>query len=267
MSSDVIVAAPRAPHSLREFQMDHLIPRSHGLQALGSSFNIRNVGSAQARHSAGHLLNRMYARRGYTSNGLNCPTLAHSVTLAASDEEATRGTISVGFDSAQGLLVDECFPQETHKLRTEGRRICEFKKLAVDSGLHSKRVLASLFHVAYATARHLRDCDNVLIEINPRHVRYYQRMLGFEVLGPERLNPRVNAPALLLCLDLAYAQEQIAYLGGRPDAAEGNRSLYPYFFSPAEEQAVVQRLRASAAATSAHPSLAPPPESAIRLWM
>ena len=40
--------------------------------------------------------------------------------------------------------------------------------------------------------------DYVVIEVNPRHVRYYERMLGFEVIGPERMNPRVEAPAVLL---------------------------------------------------------------------
>jgi hypothetical protein len=78
------------------------------------------------------------------------------------------------------------------------------------------------------------NCDDVVIEVNPRHVRFYQRSLGFTTIGPQRQNRRVDAPAVLLRLDLAHAREQIDRLAGR--ATEGSvRSLYPYFFSGPEE--------------------------------
>jgi hypothetical protein len=67
-------------------------------------------------------------------------------------------------------------------------------------------------------------------------------MLGFTVRSGERLNPRVNAPAVLLALDLAHAESQIAELGGRGDAAGDVKSLYPFFFSAAEETGIVRRL-------------------------
>ena len=58
---------------------------------------------------------------------------------------------------------------------------------------YSRRVLASLFHVAYIIAHRVNVFDDLLIEVNPHHVRFYERMLGFAVQGLERLNPRVNA--------------------------------------------------------------------------
>ena len=67
-----------------------------------------------------------------------------------------------------------------------------------------------MFHIAYMYARRLHRCTDILIEVNPRHVRFYRSMLGFEVLGPERTCPRVNAPAVLLRLRLDHAQEQLA---------------------------------------------------------
>ena len=36
------------------------------------------------------------------------------------------------------------------------------------------------------------------MEVNPRHVRYYQRCLGFRQLGEVRQCLRVDAPAVLL---------------------------------------------------------------------
>jgi hypothetical protein len=46
--------------------------------------------------------------------------------------------------------------------------------------------------------------DQLLIAVHPRHARFYQRMMGFEVLGPIREYPSVcNRPAVAYCLDFA----------------------------------------------------------------
>ena len=91
--------------------------------------------------------------------------------------------ISVGFDSPIGLLCDELYLDEINVLRDAGRKVCEFTKLAMDSVVHSKRVLAALFHVAYIYAHRIKGFHHLLIEVNPRHVRYYEKMLGFRVSG------------------------------------------------------------------------------------
>ena len=111
----------------------------------------------------------------------------------------------------------------------------------------SQRVLAAMFHVAFIQAHRIRGCDNLLIEVNPRHRRFYETKLGFEVIGPVRTNQRVNAPALLLSLDLWQAQARVVEFGGRPAASANERSLYPYAFSTQEEAGIVARLRAQGA--------------------
>ena len=50
-------------------------------------------------------------------------------------------------------------------------------------------------------------------------------------------------PAVLMRLDLGYAERQIAEMGGRVEFAATKRSLYPYFFSLDEETAIARRLR------------------------
>jgi len=211
-------------------------------------FKIRAADCDGRRSSANILVRRMYAWRGYQSTISPTPTVDsdNRITLVAEDHDDTIGTMSIGFDRAEGLFVDDVFPDEVNALRREGRRICEFTKLAVDGVVRSKRVLASLFHVAYIYAHRLKGFDCLLIEVNPRHVRYYQRMLGFRVIGPERTNRRVNAPAVLLCLDFAHAHEQIGRFGGQPEEAVVERSLYPYFFSVKEEAGIVGRLQFTA---------------------
>ena len=49
------------------------------------------------------------------------------------------------------------------------------------------------------------EATDVVIEVNPRHVRYYQRAFGFRAFGAERRCERVGAPARLLHLNLVAA--------------------------------------------------------------
>lgn len=244
MPSDTIVGFPFEPcHPLRSLLQGE--PQPEGVQAGETSrrlFKIRSADSDGRRSSASILINRMYATRGYRSSPLPDEQLPTRITLVASDQEITIGTITIGFDSPEGLHVDDPFAVETNGLRAAGHRICEFTTLAIDSVVRSKRVLASLFHVAYIYAHRMMGFDSLLIEVNPRHVRYYERMLGFRVLGAQRRNRRVNAPAVLMCLDFAHAHDQIGRFGGKPEYSLVERSLYPYFFSIAEEASIVGRL-------------------------
>jgi N-acyl amino acid synthase FeeM len=207
-------------------------------------YTIRAADSDGHRSSAHILVNRMYAWRGYvTSQHPEDLRNSNRITLIATDHDMTVGTITIGFDGAHGLLVDELFRDEARLLREDKASLCEFTKLAVDGAVRSKRVLASLFHVAFIHAHEVKGCDRILIEVNPRHVRYYERMLGFEVKGRERHNPRVSAPAVLLSLELSHAREQINRFGGRADLVRDERSLYPYFFSASEEAGIIHRLQ------------------------
>ncbi len=224
-----------------------LEPGKHGeplVDAIGKrGVKIRAADSAGERSSANILLGRMYAGRGYKSNPLPDQDDPNQLTLVASDHQAVVGTLTIGFDSKEGLLVDQLFHDEVDALRDAGRQVCEFTKLAMDGVVHAQHVLAAMFHVAFIYAHRVRGCDNLLIEVNPRHTRYYETKLGFKVIGPERLNRRVNAPAVLLSLDLWYAHDQVSKFAGKPEITKSERSLYPYGFSAHEEAGIVHRLR------------------------
>lgn len=234
-------------HSLHSLLADHAEAAQfhHSAEADRGSpfFRIRAADSSGERSSASILIDKMYATRGYRATSLPERATPNLITLVASDHDDTIGTLTIGFDSGDGLLVDDLFPDEVDKLRDEGRSVCEFTKLAMDSMVRSKRVLAALFNVAYIYAHRIKCADNLLIEVNPRHVRYYQAMLGFKVIGPKRVNRRVDAPAVLLSLDLQHCRRQIELFGGRPELADTVRSLYPYSFSLREEAGIIGRLR------------------------
>ena len=204
---------------------------------------IRAADSEGHRSSAHVLVSRMYARRGYRTTP-PAESQPGRVTLIGEDHDVARGTITIGFNGAQPLLADEYFADVLDGLRRQGLVLCEFIKLAIDEVGRSRRVLASLFHSAFLYAHEVKRCDRVVIEVNPRHVRFYERMLGFAVLAGERLNHRVNAPAVLMSLDLEYAKRQISRIRSEaPGRVIADRSLYRNSFSQDEAEGILRRLR------------------------
>jgi hypothetical protein len=205
------------------------------------NFRIRLADTENGRNSASMLINKMYAWRGYGS-AHQVKASPSRITLTASDKEQVIGTVTLGIDSEEGLLADEIFKPEIDARRHAGAKLCELTKLAFDPDIRSKFALASLFHIVFIYGRRIHGCTELFIEVNPRHRRFYETMLGFKRQCETRVNTRVNAPAVLLWLDIAYVEEQIREYGGTSDNPGTNRSLYPYFFSPREEEGIHRRL-------------------------
>jgi len=207
-------------------------------------FKIRLADKQGRREAAGLLVQRRYAWRGYqvgATHGIH----PNRITLSASNGDEVVATIAVGLDSTAGLFVDKLYGEVVDRIRALDRRICEFTKLAIEASIRSKPILAALFHIAYIHARRINRCTDLVVEVNPRHVAFYERMLGFTVCGAEKIDPRVGAPAVLLKLDLLFAEKQIDEMGGRLDLAATRRSLYPYFFAAKEESGIERRLRSA----------------------
>ena len=207
------------------------------------SYGIRLTDTSDGRNTASMLINRMYAWRGYAGNHQPSSD-PNRITLTATDQGDVVGTLSIGIDSEVGLMADEIFKDELDAHRQRGAKLCEFTKFAFDPSVRSKTALANVFHLAVIYARDMHGCTDIVIEVNPRHRRFYERMLGFRKEGELKTNPRVDAPAYLLRVNLAFVTEQIERFGGSY-AAEGEteeRSFYPYFFSPREERGIINRL-------------------------
>ena len=207
-------------------------------------FKIKAAESDERRGMVNSLLKNRYGWRGYQQVTLPTDQSVHKFTLSAVEEEAIIGTITVSCDGPKRLSADDAFAQEVEALRAQGRRLCEFTKLAVDPTVGTKRVLAALFHVAYIVAHRIRGYDMLLIEVNPRHVRYYERMLGFTIKSEERMNRSVNAAAVLLSIEFSEVMKQIGIFGGQPELMATERSLYPGFFSLKEEASILSRMQA-----------------------
>jgi len=210
--------------------------------ALPGAFKIRVAKREGFQRAAGTLVERKYSDRGYDTP-LPKPD-PHLFTFVAYDEGQLVGTVSIRLDSEQGLGADDLYKDEIDVLREGGCKICEFTRLAVDVAAVSKPVLAGLFHTAYLYAGEVHGCTFMVIEVNPRHVPFYRRALGFEPIGPERLNRKVNAPAVLLCASFESIADGLKRFGGKHQQFPQERSLFPHGFAPHEEAGILLRLNA-----------------------
>jgi hypothetical protein len=204
-------------------------------------FHIRMANSMGRREAASLLLRKMYGWRGYAVD----PGVHHApnkITLFAETGGQTVGTMSLCLDNDEiGLPADENFRDKLDDLRAQRRLLCEPSRLAIDKGV-SKRVFAALIHISYIYAHNIHGYTDYVIEVNPRHVMFYKRMLGFRDFGGQRDCTRVGAPAVLLRLELDYMGEQIRKFGGLMEQHGNERSFYPYFFPTWDEPGITGRL-------------------------
>jgi hypothetical protein len=230
-------AHPLAPLSVEHSEKEGTLQ----LPLTEEKFKIRLATTEDRRQSASLLIKKMYSWRGYSSSPL-AQTDPNRITLLAGLGNAVVGTLTIGFDSPAGLLADDMYKDEIDRLRARGAKIGELIKLAADRNVSSMQVLAALFHLAYIYGRNIHGLTDAVIEVNPNHAGFYQKVLGFDRIGEEKMCPRANAPAVLLHLGHEYLTAQIRKFGGKGAAAQGERTLYPYFFSPEEEAGITQRL-------------------------
>ncbi|HEY0664115.1 MAG TPA: GNAT family N-acetyltransferase [Thiobacillaceae bacterium] len=239
---DKTIVAFQSPYQLKDLCLDQSLAQSEDTTRVSrQEFKVRIATTEDRRKSASLLIETMYSWRGYEADPLHQDP--NRITLVAHQENKVAGTVTLGLDGPKGLVVDELYKAEVDRLRAKGKKIAELTKLAVDESSASKAVLAALFHIAFIYAFHIHRYTDFVIEVNPRHERFYRRMLGFARLGEERMCPRVGAPAVLLHLDFGYIDRKIAELGGVLPPPPGEKSLYPYGFSKHDELGIARRLQ------------------------
>lgn len=216
-----------------------------------NDFSVRRTATVLDYAEPTSLVKEMYSRRGYSTDGIvSIPRRANTITLDAHDSEKIMGTLTVRLDTREsGLLADTLYADEINEFRAKGHSVCEVSKLAVDPRFGSKQLMASLFQLGYLYASVVNRVADAFIEVNPRHAGFYKRMLGFQEIGELRICPRVNAPAVLLHVELAYMRQQIAFHSGRGSSTM-EKSLYPYFLNCSAEDWIDRALRTKQTATA-----------------
>ena len=223
------------------------LARPHGRQICDSAFvlqkgdiTVRIAHTSHDHQLAEALVKERYAWRGYKLT----PHVQHPQrkTFLASSGDRLLGTLSILLDSNTGLVADGLFKPELDRYRKLGHRICELGKLAISQSRNSGEVATALFNMAYLYGRTIHYISDTFIEVNPRHVSFYSRLLGFDIIGKGRHCPRVNAPAILMHLDVAHADRQISQLAisGCSTQTTGSRSPYSSFLTKKQEESLIK---------------------------
>jgi hypothetical protein len=186
-----------------------------------SDWRVGVAGSREEISAAHRLVHRRYRWRGYDVDApADCErpdaggASRREMTIVASATEAMIGTCTLGFDGPQGLRADEAYGDVLRSVRASGRRVGEITRLAMDT-TDSMPVLASLFNLAFVAAKAVDDVTDVFVEVNPRHVHFYTRLLGFEVAADERMCERAGAPAVLLHVEMSTLGARLEELSRR----------------------------------------------------
>ena len=238
--SDSLLGGVR-PYAIAAEPRDPVLHRSH--DPVVGEFTIKVASSDSDREAAEEIINRLYSWRGYGEHHQLADRETCKTFMACRNGEVL-GTLTLTVDSPRRLGVDETFPDELCHIRQRGAGLCELTKFAFDPSPGSQGMLAALFHVIYLYGTQLYDCTDLLIEVNPRHVRFYQVMLGFKRVGDLRTNAAVSAPSQLLRLGIADIDHQIVSLAG--SAGITNHSLYPHFFGEEQAEAIREKIVALA---------------------
>ena len=170
-------------------------PERHG----SGGYDIRLVRTAAQHGAVNSLVRRMYSWRGYSLQpSAYLPGDLNRMTLAVWQDKEALATLTIGRDSPEGLLADGLYAGELAGLRHPGRLVCEVTRLAVHPDFSSSEMLNALFYTALLYGKAAYRASDAVIEVNPRHVRFYEHRFGFRQIGKLRQCPRVNAPAVLL---------------------------------------------------------------------
>ncbi|HOX05778.1 MAG TPA: hypothetical protein PK280_05205 [Planctomycetota bacterium] len=198
-------------------------------------FEIGIANDRAGREEAWGLVYRAYLQKGYMAPSdsrmriLPQDALPGTTTFVAREADGSAAaTLTMVPDSPMGLPMDDLYRRELDALRAAGRRPCEIAKLvACVEERQGMEMLLHLFKLAYLSARRLDGCTDFVITVNPRHEKYYRRLLLFEPIGETRAYGSVNgAEAVPLRLDLLRAEELYRQaFGGR----SGRANLHAFF--------------------------------------
>jgi hypothetical protein len=223
------------------------LAKSHGRRICDSAFVLRkgDVTVRIAHDSRDHQLAEALVRERYAWRGYHLTPHVHHPqrkTFLAYSGDRFLGTLSILLDSNTGLVADGLFKPELDRYRKLGHRVCELGKLAISQAGNSSEVATALFNMAYLYGRTIHHVSDTFIEVNPRHVSFYRRLLGFDVVAKRRHCPRVNAPAILMHLDVAHADRQISQLATSGYSAQttGSRSPYSSFLTKQQEESLIK---------------------------
>ena len=149
-------------------------------------------------------------------------------------------SVTLVFEENSILPAENIYCEEIRKLQLKNERIMEISRLVIAPNFrNTKEILVLLFNYLYIYLYLFKKYTSLVIEINRRHIAFYQTLLNFKEISIEKPCPNVqNAPAILMHLHLGRRHKEIIRLSTPSNIENRTRSLYPYFLKPEYERIV-----------------------------
>lgn len=178
------------------------------------------------------LVYRVYLKSGYAEENASgmLYTVYHLIpetrVFIAKSFRKVISTLTQIFDHRLfGLPLDNIYRREVDKLRNEGRKVAELSSLATHETVRWRNLFMYLCRMMYWYSSY-NGVQDLCITVNPKHVFFYKNIFLFEVFGPEKLHPRVKAPAVLMRLNLDDIEGKLIDIYNHLDF---DCNLYDYF--------------------------------------
>ncbi len=126
-----------------------------------------------------------------------------SVLMAFDENDRLVGTNSLTIDNPAGLHVDDDFKDMADQVRVEclraRKKMGASWRIVTDETVRDQ-ISVMLDLVSETIDQGIRQClDVLLFTFNPKHVRFYEQMLGLKVIAEPRFGRAVKgAPAILM---------------------------------------------------------------------
>lgn len=220
-------------------------------KAKPSEFIIKVANTLEEREEVFKLAYQVYLEKGYVSPNGNAWLVQNydasqdtAILIVQDKEKNIAGSVTIVFDGSSKLPAEKIYRDELTNLRASGKRMAEISRLVISPNYrNSKDILVLLFNYLCIYVHHVKSYNSLVIQVNPRHKNYYKTLLSFDEIGVEKPCPHVQgAPAVLLELSANTYNTEIHRCNELKNAEKKERSLYPYFISPKQENLVAHYL-------------------------
>lgn len=215
-------------------------PISVPVEGINREITVKIASTADEWEQAFRLVAQRYSEKGYVSSGEDDLhfTLFHAlpdtVTFVAKEGEQVLTTMSLVPDNhVLGLPMESIYAEEIDALRLQGKRLNEVTCLA-DSDLPLRQFVPVFMTMSRLLLQYnaSQGSNELVIEVNPRHVKFYQKVWGFVPIGPQRSCPLVQgAPAEAFFMDIHLMRDnapktyEFAYGTPVPTEALASRAM------------------------------------------
>jgi hypothetical protein len=202
-------------------------------------FDIVIANTLERRKQCCQLAFEEYFKKGYVAPS-DKPYIAtkfdlvnDSIIFAVRNEfKEVIGTLTIIPDSPSKLPSDMVFGSELDELRNKNLKLFEFSRLAIRNDMKNQfDLLASLINYGGLYANYFLKSDMGIIEVNPHHSGFYEKLLLSKRLTEVRPSPFVaDAPAILLSLPLKEMMENTEKARDLKAHPELKKTYFPNFF-------------------------------------